>query len=565
MQNYDSTSDRPRTRSQRIGFWVGIILFVGLLICPTPESMRNAVRSGFAPQVAAETAQLLARNGKTASPRESAEYRRAERHVVDARAQEMMAAAAVTALVACWWMTVAIPIPVTSLLPLALFPLVGVMPIRDAAVPYANDNVFLFMGGFIIALAIERWGLHRRIALHIVNVIGVSRPKIVLGFMLASAFLSMWISNTAATLMMLPIGMAIISAVGSLPSASDGKRDDFPVALMLGIAYAAGVGGIATPIGTPPNIAFLGQYRQLIPGAIEISFAQWMMIFLPLVVVFLPTIWFMLTRITCRVRPQRVPVGREVLRDALQKLGPMSRPERIVLCIFVGTALLWMTRSIPIGETNYGWSASLERVLTPSDAPAYLYHARYINDATVALCMAVLLFVIPARERADDDRRLMNWETAQRLPWGILLLFGGGFSIAAAFSNSGLSYWCGSVFAGIDIHNPIVLVLATCLLMTFLTEITSNTATTLVMLPILAKVGPGLGVDPLLLMLPATISASCAFMLPVATPPNAIVFGSGHVEMKQMVRSGIIINLIGVVLVTAIFYFIARPVLGIDL
>ena len=449
--------------------------------------------------------------------------------------------AAVTALVACWWITVAVPIPVTSLLPLLLFPIVGVLPIKQVAIPYADANVFLFMGGFIIALGIERWGLHRRIALHIVRVIGTGRRTIVLGFMLASAFLSMWISNTATTMMMLPIGLAVIGALSEFSGQTNPKaRANFATALMLGIAYAASVGGVATPIGTPPNISFRGQLARLYPAAPEISFGQWLLLFLPLVCVFLPVVWLVLVRVTCPVGGGRFSTGRDVVRKQLARLGPLRGPEVSMLLVFAATALLWMTRSIPIGQdVNYGWAALLETWLASADGAPYRFHAGFINDATVALGMAILLFILPAgRDEAGRRRNLMNWETALRLPWGILLLFGGGFAVAAGLRGSGLSLWCGQVFAGLDIDNPLLLVPATCLLMTFLTEITSNTATTEVMLPILAQVGRALGSNPLLLMIPATISASCAFMLPVATPPNAIVFGSGKVEMGRMVRTG---------------------------
>ncbi|MHC4089405.1 MAG: SLC13 family permease [Planctomycetota bacterium] len=563
----NNAQEGGQTAASRIGFWLGLVLFVTLLVMPTPESMRAAVREEFADRIPDEVNRILGPEQGSVVAADSSGYRRAEERAVEGRARVMLAAAAVTALVACWWITVAVPIPVTSLLPLVLFPLVGVLPIGQAAAPYANPNVFLFMGGFIIALAIERWGLHRRIALHIVRIVGTSRATIVLGFMLASAVLSMWISNTAATLMMLPIGMAIITALSGLDEgASSREQRNFSAALMLGIAYAASIGGVATPIGTPPNIAFRGQFAQLFERAPEISFGQWMMIFVPLVVVFLPVVWLVLVKVTCRVGQGRVQMGGRVIREELRRLGPMRRPEAAVLTVFLLTAVLWMTRSIPIGESNYGWSGSLERWLTPQGQATGLFRAGYVTDASVALAMAVLLFVIPAgRDDSARRRYLMNWATAQRLPWGILLLFGGGFSIAAGFKASGLSLWCGQAFAGIGLSNPLFVVLGTCLLMTFLTEITSNTATTQVMLPILARVSQTMGVNPLLLMLPATISASCAFMLPVATPPNAIVFGSGCIEMSRMVRSGIIINLIGVVLVTATFYLVAKPVLGIDL
>jgi sodium-dependent dicarboxylate transporter 2/3/5 len=272
-----------------------------------------------------------------------------------------------------------------------------------------------------------------------------------------------------------------------------------------------------------------------------------------------------LVRITCPVGTGRMAVGRNVIREDLRGLGSMRGPEACVLVVFLLTALLWMTRTIPIGETNYGWAALIERWTSAGEGRIFPFNAKYVNDATVAMGMAVLLFVIPARSAGSGVRTtLMNWTTAQRLPWGILLLFGGGFSLAAGLRSSGLSMWCGQAFAGLGVTDPLYLVGATCLMMTFLTEVTSNTATTEVMLPILAGASGTIGFNPLLLMLPATISASCAFMMPVATPPNAIVFGTGHVDMGTMVKTGIILNVIGVVLVTASFYLFVAPILGID-
>jgi sodium-dependent dicarboxylate transporter 2/3/5 len=516
----------------------------------------------------ADVQAIIARTGPTAAAPSSAVRAAAEELAVRARARVMLGAAAVTVLVACWWITVAVPIPVTSLLPLLLFPLVGVLSVRQVATSYADPNVFLFMGGFIIALGLERWNLHRRIALHIVRLVGTGRTTLVLGFMVASAVLSMWISNTATAMMMLPIGLAVIAALTELGDEHPPRdRANFATALMLGIAYAASIGGIATPIGTPPNIAFLGQFKSLFPRAPEIGFAHWAALFLPLVVLFLPAVWLVLVKVTCRFRTGTFAAGRQTIRAQLRQLGALRGPEAAMLAIFAATALLWMTRSLPIGEhTNLGWAALLEGWLAPADGSPRWFHAAYLNDATVALAMAALLFVLPAgRDAAGRRHQLMNWHTAQRLPWGILLLFGGGFAIAAGFRSSGLSLWCGTLFAGLGIHSPLVLILCTCFLLTFLTEITSNTATTQVMLPVVAQVSRVLGLDPLLLMLPTTVSASCAFMLPVATPPNAIVFGSGHVSMWSMVRTGIILNLVGIVLVTLIIYFWVGPVLGIDL
>ncbi len=565
MQANESPTEGGTQWTRRFGFWLGLALFAALLLIPPPVSMHDAARERFADQLPADVAALLAAQHIDLADPDSAAYRQAETQAIENRARIMMGAAAVTALVACWWISVAIPIPITSLLPLLLLPVVGVMSVRQAAVPYANTNVFLFMGGFIIALGVERWGLHRRIALHIVRIVGTGRATLVFGFMLASALLSMWISNTATTMMMLPIGLAVIAALTELEEDSNRRGENFAAGIMLGIAYAASVGGVATPIGTPPNISFRGQLERLFPNAPEISFGQWMLVFVPLVVVFLPVVWLILTRVTCRVGKRPLAAGRAVVREHLTRLGPLRGPEAAMLVVFAATALLWMTRKIPVGDTDYGWAALLERLLSPADGGLHRFRAALINDATVAIGMAILLFAIPAgRDESGRPRRLMNWETAQRLPWGILLLFGGGFAIAAGLQASGLSAWLGKVFAGLGISRPLPLVIATSGLLTFLTEITSNTATTEVMLPIVANASIAMGTDPLLLMLPATISASCAFMLPVATPPNAIVFGSGKVSMGRMVRTGIILNLVGVVLITLLIYFVARPLLGIN-
>lgn len=552
----------------RFGFWLGLGLFATLLLVPPPASMHVAARERFANELPADVAAILKHAGVATVNPDSPAYAEAEERAVAARARIMMGAAAMTALVGCWWIFVAIPIPATSLLPMLLLPVLGVVPIRAAAAPYADPYVFLLVGGMIIALGIERWGLHRRIALHTVRVIGTGRATIVLGFMVASAVLSMWIANTASTLMLLPIALAVVSALSELGDESNEKSQaNFAAALMLGIAYSANVGGIGTPIGTPPNLVFKGQIARLFPDAPEISFGFWMLLFIPLIVVFVPVMWLIVTRVTCRFDSGGFHAGRAVIRAEIAKLGRLRGPETAMLVIFAVTALLWMTRSIPVGEdANYGWAWLVESWLSADDGAPHRLQAGYIHDTSVALTMAMLTFIIPAGRDGSGRRQfLMNWETAQRLPWGILLLFGGGFAIAAGFQASGLSLWCGRAFAGLPITNPLVLTLGTCLMITFLTEITSNTATTQVMLPILARVSAAVGIHPYLMMLPATASASCAFMLPVATPPNAIVFGSGKVSMGQMVRTGIILNLIGVVLVTLVIYLVAKPLLGIEL
>jgi len=468
---------------------------------------------------------------------------------------------ATAVLMASWWMTVAIPIPATSLLPLVLFPVLGVLTSGETAANYASEVIFLFMGGFILALGIQRWGLHRRIALHIVRVFGTNPSRMVLGFMVATAFLSMWISNTATSLMMLPIALAIVS---SLREIEGGPVKGFAPALLLGIAYSASIGGLATPIGTPPNISFLRIVEILFPDAPTISFGSWFFAFLPLVMVFLPIAWIVLVRLFgLRAPSASLTAGREVIAEEIRSLGRMSGAERRMLWIFVITALLWISRGdLDLGAFRVpGW-ASLVETLFPGR-----FSAGHLHDATVAMTMALLTFLIPGNRQADGRRpALMDWETAVKLPWGILLLFGGGFALAVAFKESGLAEYLAASFARhVEGLSPVLLVAATCLLLTFLTEVTSNTATTEVLLPVLAGTATVMGVHPLLLMLPATLSASCAFMLPIATPPNAIVFSSGEVEMRDMVRAGLILNLVGVLVITTLFFLVSSRLLGLDL
>ena len=561
----------PNGLKERIGFWGGLVLFALALCVPQQAGMVAAARHAVTVEARSEIGRLLRQRGiSTKSP----EYTETLERELDARqphieaeaarrAARMPRAAAVTLLVAVWWMTVALPIPATSLLPLLLFPLLGVLPVREVAIPYANHYIFLFLGGFIIALGIERWGLHRRIALHLIRRIGTSRRRLVFAFLLATAVLSMWISNTATTLMMLPIGLAVIGSIDEVSTKGRGRAGDTPfgAALMLGICYGASIGGLATPIGTPPNLAFQGQWNELFSDAPAISFAKWILCFGPLTAVFLPVAWWLLTRVTCRVPPGSDPAHHRTLVDALHKLPRITGPERWMLAMFGAAAVLWMTRdSIRFDLVQItGWQQGLSRW-----APAW-FPLGYMNDTTVALGIAALLFVIPGG-RDKENRRvpLMDWETAVRLPWGTLLLFGGGFAIAHAFRHTGLSGWTGHLLAGTGLEHPLAWVVACSGLLTFLTEITSNTATTQVMLPVLAQTATQIQINPLVLMLPATISASCAFMLPVATPPNAIVFASGQISMGRMVRSGIVLNFVGIALVTTVFYVWVTWLLGID-
>jgi sodium-dependent dicarboxylate transporter 2/3/5 len=468
---------------------------------------------------------------------------------------------ATAVLMASWWITVAIPIPATSLLPLVLFPVFGVLTSKQTAVNYASEIIFLFMGGFILALGIQRWGLHRRIALHIVQIFGTNPSRMVLGFMVATAFLSMWISNTATSLMMLPIALAVVASLREV----DGDRvKGFAPALLLGIAYSASIGGLATPIGTPPNISFLRISEILFPEAPTISFGSWFFAILPVVIVLLPIAWILLVRLFGYRAPSgSSSSGPGVIAEEIRALGTMSGAERRMLWIFVITALLWITRGdLDLGTFRIpGWASLVEAWLPGRFA------ADHLHDATVAMGMALLTFLIPG-ERQPDGRRpaLMDWDTAVQLPWGILLLFGGGFALALAFKESGLAeYFAASFARQVGGLPPFFLVIATCLLLTFLTEVTSNTATTEVLLPILAGTATAMGVHPLLLMLPATLSASCAFMLPIATPPNAIVFASGEVEIRDMVRAGLLLNLIGVVVIATLFFLVSSRLLGLDL
>jgi sodium-dependent dicarboxylate transporter 2/3/5 len=452
--------------------------------------------------------------------------------------------AAVAALMATWWITEAIQIPATALLPLVLFPLLGIMDADDTARQYANSPIFLFVGGFILALATERWGLHRRIALGIIAAIGESPRRLVLGFMAATAALSMWISNTATTMMLLPIGLSV-TALARRRAGDDAEGvAPFSTALMLGIAYGASIGGVATLIGTPPNIVFQEIYAQEFPGAADINFFSWFQVGLPVSLIFFFIAWAVLLFLVFDMRGMRGFGGSEVIRRERAELGPMTRPEKGVAVVFALTALLWISRrEIDLGITALpGWSNLLPEAVRP-----------LLHDATVAMAAALVLFLLPAGD--GTGRRLMNWETAERIPYGIIFLFGGGFALAAGFKASGLSLWLFQVFSESPLAHgsPVVLVGGIATGMTFLTELTSNTATTNLALPVLAELGRALPeVDPLTVMIPATVSASFAFMLPVATPPNMIVFGSGQVKMMDMVKAGLVLNLIGIVLVVTV-------------
>ena len=431
---------------------------------------------------------------------------------------------AVASLMATWWITEAIPIAATALLPIALFPLLGVMSTTSTTSAYANHLIFLFLGGFLIAMAMQKWNLHRRIALHTIHRVGVSPSRIILGFMIATAFLSMWISNTATAMMMLPIALAVAGRLSGI-NTSDQHQDSsgFGVALMLGIAYAASIGGVATLIGTPPNAILAGIVERLYDQ--RISFAAWMSFGLPLSIVMLAFAWFYLTRIAYPVKHQTVTNIAEVIRQELTELGPMSRQERLVALIFCLVALTWIGRGL------------FDITLLEG-----------VSDASIAMVGALLLFVIPA----DISKRefLLDWSTAVKLPWDILILFGGGFALAQGFSDSGLTQWIVMQLSSLQGTHLIVLVLVITLVVIFLTEVTSNTATATLIIPVLGALAVAVNVEPMSLMVPAAIAASYAFMLPVATPPNAIVFSSRYITIPQMARAGFYMNLFASILIT---------------
>jgi sodium-dependent dicarboxylate transporter 2/3/5 len=473
--------------------------------------------------------------------------------------REARVAASIGALMACWWMTEAVPLAVTALLPLVLFPLGDVLKLPETASQYAEKNIFLFLGGFLIALAVERWNLHRRIALLTVLAVGTRPDRLVGGVMLATAATSMWISNTATAAMMLPIGLSLSKLLGDrllLLSESSGDssgsdaaaaairtdltRTDltrapqaFATCLMLGIAYSASVGGLGTLIGTPTNVALVGFVEK---QGLKIGFGEWMAMAIPLVVVFDFLTWLLLTKWLFPIRVSDLPGGRELIAAELRKLGPLSRGEAIVLTVFVSTALAWICRD-PLSNweplvTRVPWIARLE-------------------DPVIAMAGAIALFLIPV----DPVRRIHALDSGvfAKVPWSIILLFGGGFAFNAGMMNSGLTEWLGGHLSALQSLPPALVVLASITLVIYTTELTSNTPTLLAFLPILHSVAQACDVPPLALMVPATLAASCAFMLPVGTPPNAIVFASGRITIAQMIRAGWFLNLVGVGLIFGVY------------
>jgi sodium-dependent dicarboxylate transporter 2/3/5 len=494
---------------------------------------------------------------------------------------EGMRLLAVTVLMAGLWVSQSIPLAATSLMPIFLFPLLSIQDAETVCGSYINDQVFLYLGGFVIALGIERWNLHRRIALNVVRIVGVGPKRIVLGFLIATGGLSMWISNTASTLLMLPIALALLQTLDESGN-NNGQQDvDSPqqssklaAPLLLAIAYSASIGGLTTIIGTPTNNQAVGIYHRDFPDLPELSVAQWMMACLPIGLVYLAVTWYVLTRGLPSTSHADSEMKAE-LRERLKRLGKPSKAELRILTVFVLTGALWVFRKpITVGSQTLlpGWNqlmAGWFEFLSVSEviAASPTSPGSFANDSTVSILMAVVLFFIPSgtRNAQGQSVALMDWPTASRLPWDIMLLFGGGFALAGAFGSTDLAQWLGGFMKqGLE-NKPMWLIIAViCLLMTFLTEFTSNVATVSTLMPTIGAISVGLGVDPRLLIVPATLATSCAFMLPIATPPNAIVFGSGRIDVRQMARYGIALNLLGVPLLTAATYLFIKPIMGIE-
>ena len=450
---------------------------------------------------------------------------------------EARAILAATLWIAIWWITEAIPIAVTSLLPIILFPLTGGLDIKSTASSFGHKYVFLYAGGFIIAIAMERWHLHKRIALNIIKAIGTNSSYIILGFMVATAFLSMWISNTATSVMMLPIGMAIITQLDANPQTSKEDNLLFGKALMLAIAYSASIGGIATLVGTPPNLVLAGVVSEIYH--VEITFSKWMAFGLPISLSLLVICWQYLVKFAFKLGHTKFPGGRKEIIQQLAALGKITFEEKLVLVVFGLTACAWIGRSFFLSKIIPG-----------------------IDDTIIAIAGAVILFLLPAKARKEG---ILTWDEAVKLPWGILLLFGGGLALAEGFKTTGLAVWIASQMTLLEGVTVILVLLILIAAVNFLTEITSNLATTSMLLPILAPMALSMNVHPYTLLVAATVAASCAFMLPVATPPNAVVFGSGYLRIPDMVKAGVWMNILSILLITLIVYTLLPVIWGFDL
>ncbi|PHR95499.1 MAG: hypothetical protein COA78_30050 [Blastopirellula sp.] len=472
-------------------------------------------------------------------------------YAMDAAKPELNYMAGIMALMAIFWLTEAIPMAATALLPLALYPLLNIQDAAEVSQHFGSRFIFLFLGGFLLALAIEESGLHRRLALAMIYAVGDRPRRVILGFMLATAGLSMWISNTATTLLMLPIAVSVLAQISS--GIQDEKRKkNLGIGLMLCIAYAASIGGCATLIGTPPNIAFASYFETNFPDQPPIGFATWLMMVFPFSLVFLFICWFVMTRLLFPVGGDSSLGGRAVIQKALHELGPMSQAEWRMAVVFLCTALLWILRE-PVAD--WGW-APLLGVEKQFDVDGITVLNVWADDGTIAMIMAIICFLLPSGKK--DNSRLLEWSVSKRVPWGILLLFGGGVALASGLKTTGLDELLGQQLASaMSTLSPDGMIAVSATGMVWLTEFTSNLASIQMLLPVLDSTAQQLNVDPLLLMLPATLAASCAFMMPVATPPNAIIYGSGHVPIRSMIKAGIVLNLISSVLIWLVIRFLA--------
>ena len=428
---------------------------------------------------------------------------------------------------AIWWISEVVPIAVTALLPIILFPSCDIMSIQDTGANYGHKYIFLFIGGFILANAIQKWNLHQRIALNIILRLGSSTDKIILGFMIATGFLSMWISNTATTVMMLPIALSVISQINDHPDTKENEHQLFGKALMLSVAYSASAGGIATLIGTPPNLIFAGFIEDNLQT--EVSFFQWLKIGLPISISLIIITWIYLTKFAFKLNKTGFPGGKQEVQKLLDKMGPMKNEEKKVLLIFLTTIFCWISRKY---------------IITPF-IPNF-------DDSMIAITSAIVLFIIPSK---NHNEPLLQWKEAVKIPWGILILFGGGLSIANGFQTTEMDVWIGTQLSSISITQAVVVVLMVITAVNFITEISSNMATTAMLLPVMIPLAQLVGIHPYLLLVGTTLAASCAFMLPVATPPNAVVFGSKLLSISDMVKTGILINIISIILILIMVYF----------
>lgn len=456
------------------------------------------------------------------------------------------AAAAVTVLVLILWITEPLPLYATALLPLLLFPILGVLPVENAAASYGDPTIFLFMGGFLIAAAMQRWNLHRRIALWIIVLTGTGPRNLVLGFMVATAFLSMWISNTAAAMMMIPIAVAMVGTLAG--DTWTRSRTAFSTCLILAVAFAATIGGMATLIGTPPNGILLAQLSALFPHSPGIDFFSWMVFALPFSLIFLLIAWAWLTGVAFRNMPEVMAGGREVIREEKKALGPMSSGEKITLMVFVSVAVAWIMRS--------------PKVVGDLTIPGLTMIIPGLTDAGVAIAGAILLFLIPAGR--DAKTAVLDWETARNIPWGVLILFGGGICLSRGILESGLAEIIAShltTLAGVPL---VVLILILALVITFGNEVISNTAVASLLIPLVGVASVSMAINPLFLMVPVAIASSLGFMLPVGTPPNTIAYGTGYVSQRDMIRAGFALNVIGALLVTLWMSAVIPLVLGIS-